>query len=134
MWIEYLYSMYSLPVEFVHRIKAQFPKDGDLLLASLDNEANTSIHIHPLKGQGVSHAGNNIPWFTRGKILNERPSFTLDPLFHAGCYYPQESSSMFLHYVLEQLFGDNRNITCLDLCAAPGGKSILISSLGFNFS
>ncbi len=124
----YLYGMYSLPVEFVQRIKSQFPIDGDVLLASLDKEAKTSIHIHPIKGNEVQLIGNYVPWFSRGRILNERPSFTLDPLFHAGCYYPQESSSMFLHHVLEQLFDENRNITCLDLCAAPGGKSILLSS------
>ncbi len=120
--------MYALPSDFVHRIKTQFPDDADLMLASLDEESKTSIHIHPQKGQQISFDGSDVPWFERGRVLMERPSFTLDPLFHAGCYYSQESSSMFLHHVLQQLFGENRNLTCLDLCAAPGGKSILISS------
>jgi len=120
--------MFLLPADFVHRIKTQFPDDADLMLASLEEDSRTSIHIHPRKGQQISFDGKSVPWFERGKVLTERPSFTLDPLFHAGCYYSQESSSMFLHYVLEHLFGENRNLTCLDLCAAPGGKSILISS------
>lgn len=120
--------MYSLPSEFIERIRIQFPEDGEALLAALDEQAGTSIHIHSIKGKNISHDGQPVRWYSQGKILNSRPSFTLDPLFHAGCYYPQESSSMFLYYVLECLYGDKRNITCLDLCAAPGGKSLLISS------
>ena len=54
----------------------------------------------------------------------ERPNFTLDPLFHAGCYYVQDSSAMFVgelfRHVLEP-FGPG--VTVLDLCAAPGGKT-----------
>ena len=36
-----------------------------------------------------------IPWTNSGYYLSQRPSFTFDPLFHAGCYYVQEASSMF---------------------------------------
>ncbi len=120
--------MAELPPEFVHRILLQFPAEGMALIDSLDREANTSIHIHPIKGNSIELSGNPVPWFERGIILNSRPSFTLDPLFHGGCYYPQESSSMFLYFVLNHLFGNSRELTCLDLCAAPGGKSILLSS------
>lgn len=124
----YLYGMHSLPEHFIARIRTQFTEDGEQLLASLDNDAKTSVHLHPWKSSNSFEDDVTVPWFKSGRILKKRPSFTLDPLFHAGCYYPQESSSMFLYYVLEQLFHDNRAITCLDLCAAPGGKSILISS------
>jgi valyl-tRNA synthetase len=34
--------------------------------------------------------------------LDERFTFTFDPLFHAGCYYVQEASSMFLEQALKQ--------------------------------
>jgi NOL1/NOP2/fmu family ribosome biogenesis protein len=51
----------------------------------------------------------------------------LDPLFHAGSYYPQEAGSMVLSTVLNALnLPENPRI--LDLCAAPGGKSTLIAS------
>ena len=52
-----------------------------------------------------------------------RPAFTFDPLFHAGCYYVQEASSMFLDRVIRQYVTSPS--VMLDLCAAPGGKSTL---------
>lgn len=72
---------------------------------------------------------NQVPWCSNGYYLSERPSFTLDPLFHAGTYYVQEASSMFLEQVLQQTLNLNSSIRVLDLCAAPGGKSTLIQSL-----
>jgi NOL1/NOP2/sun family putative RNA methylase len=68
-----------------------------------------------------------VPWCEYGFYLEERPSFTLDPLLHAGTYYVQEASSMFLFEVLKQTCNDN-NKKVLDLCAAPGGKSSLLAS------
>lgn len=67
-----------------------------------------------------------VPWCPDGFYLSERPSFTFDPLFHAGCYYVQEASSMFLSHILKQYV--NEPVTALDLCAAPGGKSTLALS------
>lgn len=71
---------------------------------------------------------SGIPWCPHGYYLPSRPSFTLDPLFHAGAYYVQEASSMFIWKALEQLLGDDTQKKVLDLCAAPGGKSSLLAS------
>ncbi|MBF1056476.1 MAG: hypothetical protein HXL33_09375, partial [Prevotellaceae bacterium] len=62
-----------------------------------------------------------IAWCKEGFYLNVRPNFTFDPLFHAGAYYVQEASSMFLSHVLRHLI--NKPVALLDLCAAPGGKT-----------
>lgn len=70
-----------------------------------------------------------IPWSTNGYYLSERPSFTFDPLFHAGVYYVQEASSMFLEEAIKQTTDLAEDLRVLDLCAAPGGKSTLIQSL-----
>src|SRR5689334_5045462 len=70
-----------------------------------------------------------VPWSQYGYYLSSRPSFTFDPLFHAGCYYVQEASSMFLEQALKQLADLSRPLKVLDLCAAPGGKSTHIQSL-----
>lgn len=70
-----------------------------------------------------------IPWSAYGYYLPERPSFTFDPLFHAGCYYVQEASSMFVEQAFCQLTDQNRPLRVLDLCAAPGGKSTHLYSL-----
>ncbi|MBL0357421.1 MAG: RNA methyltransferase [Chitinophagaceae bacterium] len=72
---------------------------------------------------------NRVPWSTNGYYLSERPSFTADPLFHAGTYYVQEASSMFLEEVLNQTVNLAMPLRLLDLCAAPGGKSTLIQSV-----
>jgi NOL1/NOP2/sun family putative RNA methylase len=91
-----------------------------------------SIRINPSKtGQRttINEQPEQVPWSSNGYYLQERPSFTLDPLFHAGAYYVQEASSMFLEEVLKQTVDLSKPIKVLDLCAAPGGKSTLIQSL-----
>lgn len=94
----------------------------------------TSIRINPLKQPADLEPGtwlpieNQVPWCPHGYYLTERPSFTLDPLFHAGTYYVQEASSMFLWQALQQLAGQPAHQKVLDLCAAPGGKSSLLAS------
>ena len=55
-------------------------------------EQITSIRINPLKlsGPDTSLIGGllkgAVPWTEYGYYLDTRPSFTFDPLFHAGCY------------------------------------------------
>jgi 16S rRNA C967 or C1407 C5-methylase (RsmB/RsmF family)/NOL1/NOP2/fmu family ribosome biogenesis protein len=89
----------------------------------------TSIRKNPAKPFFAQHAATPVPWSSNGYYLPERPSFTLDPLFHAGAYYVQEASSMFLEQALRQTTDLSQPIKILDLCAAPGGKSTLIQSL-----
>lgn len=69
-----------------------------------------------------------VPWCPYGFYLPTRPPFTFDPLLHAGCYYVQEASSMFLYEVLRQHL-PSTPVAFLDMCAAPGGKSTLIRSV-----
>ena len=93
----------------------------------------TSIRFNPNKKIDVLDSAlqieSKIPWSKHGYYLNERPSFTKDPLFHAGAYYVQEASSMFLEQALQQTVDLKTPLKVLDLCAAPGGKSTLIQSL-----
>ena len=72
---------------------------------------------------------DKVPWSSFGYYLPSRPSFTLDPFFHAGLYYVQEASGMFLEQALKQTLDLSHSVKILDLCAAPGGKSTLIQSL-----
>jgi 16S rRNA C967 or C1407 C5-methylase (RsmB/RsmF family)/NOL1/NOP2/fmu family ribosome biogenesis protein len=115
-----------LPPDFVSRIRGQFPNEHESFLASLSSASRTSVLLHPVKHHHCFEEEQRIPWCGRGRILSERPSFTLDPFFHAGAYYPQESSSMFTGHVIRQIMGQFRTPEVLDLCAAPGGKSLLI--------
>lgn len=101
-------------------------------------EQLTSIRLNPDKLKRAYFVDANVeeavPWSTQGYYLSKRPSFTLDPIFHAGAYYVQEASSMFLEEVLKQTTDLSLPIKVLDLCAAPGGKSTLLQSLISNKS
>jgi 16S rRNA C967 or C1407 C5-methylase (RsmB/RsmF family)/NOL1/NOP2/fmu family ribosome biogenesis protein len=102
---------------------------ADELFSALAKPSETAIRINRKKWSLVPEGSEPVPWCRDGYYLGKRPSFTLDPLFHAGCYYPQESSGMFLEIVFNQTFGNSDNIRVLDLCGAPGGKSTHLSSL-----
>ena len=91
-----------------------------------------SIRLNKLKtGEGQEQATDGydgkVAWCHEGVYLSTRPNFTADPLLHAGCYYVQEASSMFVTHVLRQLVKEP--VSMLDLCAAPGGKSTAARSV-----
>lgn len=113
-----------LPDSFISLIRTQLGSETEAFLKALEEEPQVSIRTNT-KTAIDTCALTPVPWHPHGYYLNNRPSFTLDPLFHAGCYYVQEASSMFLYQVLQQYV--KKDSVILDLCAAPGGKSTLIS-------
>jgi len=116
-----------LPVAFLERIQKQFPSDFDRFVQSIDQIPAISLRTNPGKFNLPKPMGQ-IPWCETGIFLNERPSFTLDPIFHSGAYYVQEASSMFVEQAFRQIEHSENRIV-LDLCAAPGGKSTHLLSL-----
>ena len=116
-----------LPIDFIHSMQQQLgAADAERLFHALEGEPVTSIRLNDKIDELTFDADTGeVPWNEDGYYLSTRPQFTLDPLFHAGCYYVQEASSMFLQQVLEQFVEPDSIV--LDLCAAPGGKSTLIS-------
>jgi 16S rRNA C967 or C1407 C5-methylase (RsmB/RsmF family) len=97
-------------------------------LKAMDEEPTVSIRVNPRKAPAmVPVEGEPVGWCRGGYYLSGSSAFTFDPLFHAGCYYVQEASSMFLDEVLRQHLPQG-TLTALDLCAAPGGKSTLLRS------
>lgn len=90
----------------------------------------TSIRLNPFKtGNLPFKLDSPVAWCKGAYYLAERPFFTHDPFFHAGCYYVQEAGSMFIDYLLRQSVNFEQSLKVLDLCAAPGGKSTLLNSL-----
>jgi len=116
-----------LPEDFLKRIRKQFPADFDQFIQSIDQAAAISLRTNPRKFN-IPNTKERIPWCETGIFLNERPSYTLDPLLHSGAYYVQEASSMFVEQAFRQMEHSNNRIV-LDLCAAPGGKSTHLLSL-----
>ena len=106
---------------------------AEVILEALKEEASTAIRLNPLKAETepeiVKGTFGTVPWCRLGRILPERPSFTLDPAFHSGVYYVQDSSSMFVGQVFREMLGKPEGVLkVLDLCAAPGGKTTDMAS------
>ena len=93
-----------------------------LALSCMGAPASVSIRINPFKQIPAPADGVRVPWNEYGFVLESRPQFTLDPLFHAGCYYVQDSSAMFVGHLFRKL-AKGSGLKVLDLCAAPGGKT-----------
>ncbi|MBX3252795.1 MAG: RNA methyltransferase [Chitinophagaceae bacterium] len=137
----------QLPVELLQSLQGiqGFSKDSFVKVHE-SGEQVTSVRLNPgKKNMAADSAAVNtvpaelgkqallspVPWCSTGYYLSQRPSFTLDPVFHAGAYYVQEASSMFLEQAVKKVLPLHNSgvYRVLDLCAAPGGKSTHLSSL-----
>lgn len=123
----------NLPVQLIQSLHDAPGFEKEPFERAHEQPAPVSIRVNKLKPfdpnthfpGGVSR----VPWTDSAFYLSERPSFTFDPIFHAGCYYVQEASSMMVGQALLQHADVSRKLKVLDLCAAPGGKSTHIQSL-----
>lgn len=122
----------QLPKEFEEYTRSLMGEElYSKLISGLAATPPVSIRLNPFKVAKDAYLEDEeqlnglqltpVPWAKDGYLLSEKPSFTLDPLFHAGAYYVQEASSMFLDFIIRQLVKEP--VTMLDLCAAPGGKT-----------
>ena len=95
--------------------------------SAFEQSASVAVRQNPFKRCHVFE-GEQVAWSEWGRLLEERPVFTLDPHFHAGAYYVQDSSSMFVGEMFRRCLDrldipESRPVRVLDLCAAPGGKT-----------
>ena len=120
-----------------------------LCKALATTEPEVSVRLNPRKLSSDELLAyrpdlERVPWCPDAFYLKERPAFTFDPLLHAGAYYVQEASSMYVASLTPTLSkregalpwpftppleGTGEAFVALDLCAAPGGKSTLLQSL-----
>ena len=141
--------MVNLPADFVAETRRIMGDERyNRFVGAFDEEAPTSIRVNPRIAIDhgpltMDHSDSQVPWCSEGYYLNDRPQFTFDPLLHAGCYYVQEASSMFVTHILRTVdslqFTVDSNHTshlsvlnfqfALDACAAPGGKSTALRSV-----
>ncbi|MBR5393681.1 MAG: hypothetical protein IK144_01200 [Bacteroidaceae bacterium] len=126
----------ELPQDFVRLMHEHYDAEtADALCNALDTtEPEVSIRLNPRKLSAEEVLAHHpelepVPWCPNAFYLPDRPAFTFDPLLHAGAYYVQEASSMYIASLTPPLEGMGEALLALDLCAAPGGKSTLLQSL-----
>ncbi len=112
-------------------IRSNFSSEElERFVASFSKPLVKHIRYNPAKAKEIEREGRAIDWCSEGRTLLESKLFTTDPLFHAGAYYVQEASSMYIEQIFKSIIlPEYPQLTVLDLCAAPGGKSTHISSL-----
>ena len=118
----------KFPAAFEQRMRNVLGEQWENFATVHNQNSPVSIRVNPQKLSTHPYQ-DQIPWASTGYYLDERPPFTLDPLLHAGGYYVQEASSMFLEQAVLQAIDSNGALNVLDLCAAPGGKSTHLLSL-----
>ena len=119
----------KLPITLKDTLPESLQKHWEQLELAHTKSPVVSIRLNPKKGSSLFEFEEKIPWCSTGRYLQERPRFTFDPLFHAGTYYVQEASSMFLEQAMKQSVDISAPLKVLDLCASPGGKSTHLQSL-----
>src|SRR5918993_1823090 len=91
----------QFPAAFRSRMSTQLGPEWSQFESAHQTVSPVSIRLNPAKPFFVSDYPV-VPWCRWGRLLPQRPVFTLDPLFHAGVYYVQEASSMFLEQAMQQ--------------------------------
>jgi 16S rRNA C967 or C1407 C5-methylase (RsmB/RsmF family)/NOL1/NOP2/fmu family ribosome biogenesis protein len=121
------FDLSFLPGAFISRMENQLGKESADFFNSLGGDPSLSIRLNPSKPLSLPEM-EPVPWCSTGYFLNKRPSFTADPLFHAGTYYVQEPGSMLLEKAFQMIPRSGPRLI-LDLCGAPGGKSTHLLAL-----
>ncbi|MCC8172617.1 MAG: RsmB/NOP family class I SAM-dependent RNA methyltransferase [Parabacteroides sp.] len=117
----------AFPTDFILRTRALLGDEYTLLEQALCTEPPVSIRLNTRKIPVPAVCTERVPWCRTGFYLPQRLPFTFDPLFHAGAYYVQEAASMFLEQAIQNCV--TTPVKCLDLCAAPGGKSTHLAGI-----
>jgi len=128
------FGMAGLPGRYCENMKIMLGEEGfKKYLESFSMPPYISFRINTAKSglekwKEICPFNNTekIPWCYKGFIVNEGTKALLSkhPYYFAGLYYIQEPSAMLPAMVLPVEKGDR----VLDLCAAPGGKSVEIAA------
>ena len=120
----------KLPEIFTDRMKMILGEDYERFIESFEMPYYTSLKVNTLKIDVESFVKifpyelTPVPWTQDGFYYHSEDPVTKHPYFHAGLFYVQEPSAMSPVNALRPEKGD----LCLDLCAAPGGKSMQIAT------
>lgn len=121
----------KLPEEFLHKMQELLDEEEmQEFLASYQQPRLYGLRVNTLK-VGIEEflrispmELSPIPWTRDGFYYPAGENPGRHPYYHAGLYYIQEPSAMLPAEVLDAQPGER----VLDLCAAPGGKSVQIAA------
>ena len=112
----------KLPELFISQLRDLLPDEWQALADAItSSDPSVAVRVNAARGVSVPDRARRVPWCGQGYYLDNRPSFTFDTDWHAGRYYVQDASSMFIAHVIDSLI--HEPVRYLDLCAAPGGKT-----------
>ena len=112
----------NLPESFIEQLRGLLPDEWEALAeAIISTEPSVAVRVNSARGAAVPEGCRRVPWCSEGFYTDGRPAFTFDPDWHAGRYYVQDASSMFIAHVIRHFV--HEPVRYLDLCAAPGGKT-----------
>ena len=107
---------------FIEQLRGLLPDEWEALVEAITStEPSVAVRVNEARGVSAPDGFRRVPWCGQGFYLDGRPAFTFDTDWHAGCYYVQDASSMFITHVIKHLV--HGPVRYLDLCAAPGGKT-----------
>ncbi len=112
----------KLPGGFIEQLRGLLPDEWEQLVGAItSSEPSVAVRVNGGRGVEVADGMRRVPWCGQGFYTDGRPAFTFDPDWHAGRYYVQDASSMFITHVIKHFI--HEPVRYLDLCAAPGGKT-----------
>jgi NOL1/NOP2/sun family putative RNA methylase len=121
----------KLPIEFLEKMKNLLGEEEyKMFMASFDKPRFYGLRINTLKIKVEDFIKISpfklipIPWTRDGFYYSGDYSPGKHPYYHAGLYYIQEPSAMYPGFVADARPGER----ILDLCAAPGGKSVQLAA------
>lgn len=121
----------KLPQAFEEKmLKLLGDSEYEEFMAALQGPRQYGLRVNTLKvslGEflGMSPFGlEAVPWTDDGFYISGEDAPGRHPYYHAGLYYIQEPSAMLPGKVLGAEPGDR----VLDICAAPGGKTVQIAA------
>jgi len=120
-----------IPKEFEKKYrKLMSSSEYSDFMTALNNPPVTGLRVNRLKisltrWNEIAPFGNKpVPWSEDGFYIDGGSRPGAHPYYHAGLYYIQEPSAMFPAETLGAGPGDR----VLDLCAAPGGKTVRLAA------